>query len=119
MAPALAWLIATVVLLIPPLAVGALVLWARRLRRSGASSAIVRAAYTFAAFAGIVIVRAVIMGSAQMEAVREDDLEASEKARALGEGISEILNGEVMAVVIVGVGAGGLALWRRVRRRRR
>ena len=113
MPSALTWLVAAVVLLLPPLSVVGLVLRAGRLRRQRAGRFTVWAAYGLASLAGLLIVAGMVPGVLAVTGVfQTEGVEPSGKARALGEGISEAMNSGALAVLIVIVGVAGLVVRR-------
>jgi hypothetical protein len=109
---AVVWLLAAAILLGPPLAVVGLVVWARRLRMRGAPRFVVWVAYVLAALVGLVIgtgyVGEVIVATHR---VVEGTVEPSDKARALAEGISGVMNAGALALLIAVVGGAGLGVW--------
>jgi hypothetical protein len=97
-------------LLVPPLSVVGLVLWAGRLRRQRAARPTVWTAYGLAALAGLVIVAGMVPGVLAVT-VKTEGVEPSAKARALADRISEAMNCGAFAMLIVLVGVAGLMVW--------
>ena len=108
-----AWLLALVVLLVPPLSVVGLAVWARRLRKLGAPRVVIWVAYVLSAIVGLVIVTGYVGAVvAAGHPVAGGQVEPSQKARALAEGISEAMNSGALALLIAVVAAGWLWFWR-------
>jgi hypothetical protein len=120
---ALTWLVAAVVLLLPPVSVVGLTIWAGRLRRRGAPRFIVWSAFGLAALAGLVVVGGLIGGLVTgivgtTGTVGGMPVEPSQKARALAQGISEVMNCAAFGFLIALAGVVGLAIWRWLTRQR-
>ena len=123
MPPTLTWLVAALALLVPPLTGIGLVIWTGRLRRRGAPRFIVWSAYGLAALGELVVVGGLVGGLVTgivgtTGTVGGEPVEPSQKARALAQGISEVMNCAAFGFLIALVGVAGLAMWRWLARER-
>jgi hypothetical protein len=110
------WLAMAVILLSPPasmVAVVAVLVWTTKVRRRRmAPGFVVWTAYALATVAGLAIgsglVGALRAGSSAMSG---EGLDPSQKARALAEGISELMNCGAFGLLVAVAGAGWLGVW--------
>jgi hypothetical protein len=103
-------------LFVPPLSIAGVILWASRLgQKQRASRLEVWVAYGLAALGAVVIFGGGLLGVLGMSRAL-DDVEPSDKARMLGQGISEAMNCGAAGVLVVFAGAVWLAVGQLVRR---
>ena len=114
MPSALALFTVVAILLVPPVSIVGLVLWARRLSKTrGAPRTAARVAYGLAALGGLVIVAGLGLGVVSATSpLTGEGVEPSEKARHLAEGISEVMNCGALGLLVAGVAAGWIFFWR-------
>jgi hypothetical protein len=113
-----AWLLVLLILLSPPCFVVALVLGARSLSRRRAPPVAVFVTLFLASVAGLLALAGYVAGVlVAVGPVRGEEVEPSQKARALAEGISEAMNCGAVALLIALIAAGwiGFWMWRRGR----
>ncbi len=113
------WLLIAVILLVPPASVASLAVWARRFgRRVGVPRFAAWVAYALVGLAGLTIATGLALGIvAAFGGLSDESAGTSDRARRLGEGISEVMNCSVLGVALAGLCAGWLLFWRgRMRR---
>jgi hypothetical protein len=105
--------LAATIFTVPAFSVLGVWLGARSLsRRSGVPRLVPRVAYTFAAGAGLIVIGGSVSGVLRsMGAVSGDSGGPSQKARMLGEGISEAMNCGALGFLVAVVGAMWLGFW--------
>jgi hypothetical protein len=95
-------IIAVAILALPPASLLGVWAWARRLRRSPRTpSFAIWIAYTFVALGGVVTLVGFVPGVMAILTAPHQPGDASDKARALGEGISEVMNRGALGVVLL------------------
>jgi hypothetical protein len=109
-----ALLLVATILLVPPVSLVGVVLWARSLKRTErAPKFAAHVAYGLAVLGGLAIVGALGLGVASStSAVTGETVEPSQKARHLAEAIAEAMNCGAVGVLLSGVAAGWLLFWR-------
>jgi hypothetical protein len=102
-----------IILFVPPASIAGLVIWARRLSKTQRVPRFAaRVAYGLAAVGGLAIIGGVASAfTSGVSAVTGESMEASDKARRLAEGISEVTNCDALAVLVAGVAASWLLFW--------
>jgi hypothetical protein len=105
-------LLAAVILAGPPASVVGLLLGARGLSKRGAPRYAIGAAYLLAAIVCLTVLwgygGAVLLA---MQSVAGEEVDPSQKARVLAEGISEVMNCGALALLIALVPAGWIGFW--------
>ncbi len=107
------WLVLVVVLLLPPAAVIALVLRTRRLSKASLLPRVAAwVAYALAAL-GALVIGAGTGSCVALETVglRGERIDPSQKARVLGEAISELLNCSALGLLVASVGGVWVFFW--------
>ena len=114
MASALTWILAVAVLLAPPASVVGLILWARGLSKApGTPPYAAWVAYGLAALGGLAVAAGLSLGVVSTtSALNGEMVEPSERARHLGEGISEAMNCGALGLLIAAIAAAWVLFWR-------
>jgi hypothetical protein len=110
---AVAWFLGVLILLGPACSVVALVLGARSLSRRRAPRVAVFVTLFLASIAGLVALAGYVAGVLlAVGPVRGEQVDPSQKARALAEGISEAMNCGALALLIALIAIGWIGFWR-------
>jgi hypothetical protein len=106
-------ILALAILALPPASLLIVWIWARRLRRSSKlPSFAIWVAYTLVALGSVVTLMGFVSGATAILTAPHQPGDTSDKARALGEGISEVTNCGALGALFAALAAAWLGFWR-------
>jgi cytochrome bd-type quinol oxidase subunit 2 len=106
-------IIAVAILALPPASLITGWAWARRLRRSSKLPRFaIWVAHTFVALGGVVSMIGFVLGGTAILTAPHQPGDTRDKARALAEGISEVMNCGALGAVVAASAAVWLGFWR-------
>jgi uncharacterized membrane protein YuzA (DUF378 family) len=114
------FVVLVLILLLPPSSIAGVAVSARRFGRNAAAPRFaVRVAYALAGLAGLAVAAGLVLGVVSFAATADGkSAVVSDRARHLGEGISEVMNCSALGLVLAGLCAVWVSFWKaRVRKR--